>query len=101
MFALFQILMLIDGFFTWSLIGQGALALLIGRRRHDNLVYGLLARVNAPVLGLARALTPRFVDARFVGLIAVLLLIALRFVLYFVWYANGWIPTGVGQMPTG
>lgn len=96
MFTVFQLLMLVDGFFMWSLIGQGALALLIGQRRHNNIFYKFLARITRPVIVATRALMPRFIVDHHIGFIAVALLFILRFLIYFIWYSNGWIPQGVG-----
>lgn len=96
MFTIFQLLMLVDGFFMWSLIGQGVLALLAGQRRHNNVVYKFLTQINKPVIVATRAIMPKFVLDQHIGFIAVALLFILRFPIYFIWYANGWIPQGVG-----
>jgi len=44
-----------------ALLGQGLLALLAGKHRHNNVVYKLFQIVTAPAVRLARAITPRFV----------------------------------------
>ncbi len=41
------------------LLGQGLLALLAGSRRHTNTMYKLFVIVTAPVLKVARKITPR------------------------------------------
>lgn len=97
MFVVFQLLMLVDGFFMWSLIGQGALVLLAGQRRHHNIFYQFLARINKPVLSVTRAIMPRFILDQHIGFVAVILLLIIRLPIYFIWYANGWIPQGVGS----
>lgn len=99
MFTVFQILMLIDGFFMWSLIGQGLLGLLIGRRRETNFFYRFLSQITRPAIVATRFLMPKVIPDQHIGLIAVGLLLLLRFLLYFVWYASGWIPQGVGEPP--
>lgn len=49
----------------YALLGQGLLALLAGEQRHANLFYKILVIVTAPVIRLARLLTPRTIaDAR-------------------------------------
>ncbi|MBI3140517.1 MAG: hypothetical protein HYZ19_01475 [Rhodocyclales bacterium] len=99
MFTVFQILMLVDGFFMWSLIGQGLLGLLIGRNRHNNFFYKFLSQVTRPAIVATRFIVPKAVGNEYMGFIAVGLLVLLRFALYFVWYANGWIPLGVSDVP--
>lgn len=45
----------------FALLGQGLLALLAGKRRHDNFVYKLFVAVTSPVLRLVRVITPRVI----------------------------------------
>jgi uncharacterized protein YggT (Ycf19 family) len=96
MFTVFQVMMLIDGFFMWSLIGQGVLALLAGQQRHGNVIYRFLGQITRPVIAATRLIIPRIVSDRHLGALAVVLLVLIRFVLYIIWYANGWIPHGIG-----
>ncbi len=44
-----------------ALLGQGLLALLAGKYRHDNLVYKLFQIVTGPAVRAVRAITPRFI----------------------------------------
>jgi len=45
----------------FALLGQGALALLAGQRRHDNLFYKILQIITAPAIRLTRLITPRII----------------------------------------
>ncbi len=45
----------------FSLLGQGILALLAGKHRHDNLFYKILQSVTAPVVKAVRSITPRLI----------------------------------------
>lgn len=45
----------------FALLGQGMLALLAGKHRHDNLFYKILQVVTRPAIRLVRAVTPRLV----------------------------------------
>jgi uncharacterized protein YggT (Ycf19 family) len=92
-FRVFQILILIVGFMTWTLVGQGALALLIWPNRRQNAIYRLFSAITWPAWRVARALSPRFVSDAQAGFVAFLLLILLRFGLYFFFYSQGWIPS--------
>jgi uncharacterized protein YggT (Ycf19 family) len=56
------------------LIGQGALALLIGCRRQDNPVYRLFVLATRPVLGLLRRVVPRQIIDRHLPVVAFFLL---------------------------
>ncbi|MBA3478350.1 MAG: hypothetical protein H0T52_08135 [Lautropia sp.] len=57
-----------------ALIGQFLLGLLIGRKRDDNMFYGVLEVLTRPFVKLARLGTPRLVLDRHVPLAAFLLL---------------------------
>lgn len=60
-----------------TLLGQAALYLLAGRRRHDNLIYGVFNQVGSRVLRAFRRLMPAFVHDRllpFVSMFSLLLL---------------------------
>ena len=61
----------------YALLGQGLLALLAGEQRHANLFYTILQTVTAPVIRLARLLTPRFVADSRVPILAFFLLFSL------------------------
>lgn len=43
----------------FALLGQGALALLAGRHRHDNHFYKILETVTRPAIRAVRCMTPR------------------------------------------
>lgn len=58
-----------------ALLGQGLLALLVGRTRAQNPVYRLLQILTSPVLRLTRLLLPRQVLDRHLPLAAVALLL--------------------------
>ena len=45
----------------FALLGQGALAVLAGKYREQNLFYRVLRIVTAPVVRAVRFITPRFV----------------------------------------
>ena len=66
-----------------TLIGQAALYLLAGSRRHGNLIYGAFNQVGARVFRLFRYVTPRFVPDRLLPFVAFLglLLIELVFII--------------------
>ena len=42
-----------------ALLGQGLLALLVGERRHANLIYRLLQTVSSPFVKGVRVLVPK------------------------------------------
>jgi uncharacterized protein YggT (Ycf19 family) len=44
-----------------ALLGQGLLALLAGKYRHDNAVYKLFQIITKPAVRMVRAVTPRFI----------------------------------------
>jgi uncharacterized protein YggT (Ycf19 family) len=93
MFRVFQILILIVGFVTWTLVGQGVLAALIWPNRHQNAIYRMFSAITWPAWRVARAISPRFVSDAQTGFVALLLLILLRFGLYMLFYSQGWIPS--------
>ncbi len=64
----------------YALIGQGVLYVFAGASRHKNFVYQLFVAVTRPVLRAARWLTPRFIDDRFIGLVAF-------FLVFWLWIA--------------
>jgi len=66
------------------LIGQGILALLAGRRRHDNGVYKLFVLVTRPVLKLVRYIAPPQILDRHLPFVAF-------FVLFWCWIGLAWL----------
>ena len=66
------------------LLGQGLLALLAGRRRHDNMVYKLFVIVTGPVVKTVRRLTPRQIIDKHVPFIAFA-------VLFWLWIVLAWL----------
>jgi len=66
------------------LLGQGLLALLAGRRRHDNTIYKLFLIVTSPVLKAARRITPRQIIDRHLPFVAFA-------VLFWIWIALAWL----------
>lgn len=68
----------------WGLIGRGVLALLAGRRRHENLFYQIFEIVTRPVLRLTRLITPRVVIDAHVPLVAF-------FLLLWLWLGLAWV----------
>lgn len=64
----------------YALIGQGALALLAGKYRHDNLFYKILKVVTDPVVKLVRFITPRFILDAHVPMVTF-------FLLFWLWLA--------------
>jgi hypothetical protein len=61
----------------FSLLGQGALAFLVGKRRHSNPFYKILAIITAPVLQVVRYIAPRRLRDPFIPPLAFLLLFSL------------------------
>ncbi len=64
-----------------TLMGQAALYVLAGRRRHDNLVYGAFNIMGARVFRLFRLITPPIVLDRHIPLIAAFWLLLIEFLL--------------------
>lgn len=58
----------------FALIGQGALFLLAGAKREQNLFYLILKTIASPAMRFTRWISPRFVVDQHVGWIALLLL---------------------------
>ncbi len=67
----------------FALLGQGALAVLAGKRRQDNFAYRIFQIVTAPAIRLVRAITPRFIIDAHVPLVAFFLLLWLWIALAF------------------
>lgn len=100
MFKLFQVITFVLAFFTWNLLGQGVLYLILGQRSRDNAIYKLIATISSPVIKLTRLLMPRFIIDAHIGFIAFLLLIALRIGVYMLFYSQGWLPANLTAGPT-
>ncbi|MBK6743829.1 MAG: hypothetical protein IPG66_12995 [Hydrogenophilales bacterium] len=64
-----------------ALLGQGALALLAGKYRHQNIFYKLFQIVTAPVVKAVRYITPRFVIDAHIPMLTFFLLFWLWIVL--------------------
>lgn len=62
----------------YALLGQGAVAILAGRSRDENVVYRLLKSVSAPAVNVVRVITPRVVINRHIPFITF-------FVLFWLW----------------
>lgn len=75
--SILRVLVEVAGF---ALLGQGVLALLAGKHRHDNLFYKILQTVTAPVVKAVRAVTPRFILDAHVPLVSF-------FLLFWLWIA--------------
>lgn len=63
-----------------ALLGQGVLALLAGKYRHENLFYRVFQIVTRPVIKAARFITPRFIIDAHVPFLAF-------FLLFWLWIA--------------
>ena len=77
-----------------TLIGQAALWLLAGSRRHDNLIYGAFNLVGSRVFRLFRRVTPAIVLDRHIPWIAAfwLLLIELLLIIAKIWLVTELAP---------
>jgi len=62
-----------------ALLGQGLLALLVGRKREGNLFYQVLAILTRPFIRATRFITPGFVIDRHVPYVTFLLLVVVWF----------------------
>ena len=58
----------------FALLGQGVLAVLAGKYRHDNIFYKILQTVTQPVIRAVRFITPRVVIDAHVPMLAFFLL---------------------------
>lgn len=92
MFTLYQVISLILGFWTWNLIGQGALFVLAGSKREQNAIYRLMRALNVPMVWVARRVTFGFIPEAHLGLVALFLVLLARAVTYSLFYSQGWIP---------
>jgi len=69
--SVLRVLVEVAGF---ALLGQGALALLAGKSRHDNLFYKILQTITRPVVKAVRFVTPRFIIDTHVPMVSFFLL---------------------------
>lgn len=76
--SVLRVLVEVAGF---ALLGQGVLALLAGKSRHENLFYKILKTITGPVVKAVRFITPRFVIDAHVPMLAFFLLFWLWIVL--------------------
>ncbi len=74
-------------FFFWLIIGRFVLGLLVGERR--NFFAEMLRRGTDPLFCLVRRVTPSAVGDRFIPVVSLLLLVALRLVLLPLLLARG------------
>jgi uncharacterized protein YggT (Ycf19 family) len=58
-----------------ALLGQGLLALLAGKYRHNNVIYKLFQIVTGPAVKLVRAVTPRFIIDAHIPMVTFFLLL--------------------------
>lgn len=75
--SVLRVLVEVAGF---ALLGQGVLALLAGKHRHDNLFYKILQTITAPVVKAVRFITPRFIIDAHVPMVTF-------FLLFWLWIA--------------
>lgn len=66
-----------------ALLGQGAVALLAGARRHTNPIYQLFAIITKPVLRVVRFVTPKPVMDKHLPFVAF-------FLLFWLWIFLAW-----------
>ena len=68
----------------FALIGQGLLALLAGKQRHDNIFYRILATITRPPLRATRLIAPRVIVDAHIPLLAF-------FLLFWLWIALAYV----------
>lgn len=90
-YVVLQIVMLIDGFFTWTLVGQGLLALMAGSQRNENFVYRFFVTLTLPVTTPTRWILPSGVSGFTIGAVTVFWLLALRLAVYMAFHYFGLI----------
>lgn len=76
--SVLRVLVEVAGF---ALLGQGVLALLAGKHRHNNLFYKILQTVTAPVVKAVRRVTPRVILDAHVPMVTFFLLFWLWIIL--------------------
>ena len=64
-----------------AFLGQGVLWVIAGSKRDKNVVYNLFRIITSPVTMVTRAITPRVILDRHIGLVAFFLLMVLWVVL--------------------
>ena len=90
-FKVFQVIQILLGFYTWTLIGQGVLFLFTGANS-PNFIARLFRQINFPVTWLTRRLAPRVISDRHIPLLAFMLVIVLRVLTYILFFRAGLIP---------
>jgi hypothetical protein len=60
---------------AFSMLGQGILYLIAGKRRETNFVYRMFTAITRPVMRFARMIMPRFVLDRHIWMVAVLIVL--------------------------
>ncbi|MBF0291702.1 MAG: YggT family protein [Nitrospinae bacterium] len=88
-YIVLQVAMLVDGFFTWTLVGQGLLALMAGSQRNENFVYRFFVTLTLPVTKPTRWILPSGASGFTIGAVTVLWLLALRLVVYMAFHYFG------------
>jgi hypothetical protein len=78
MFQLVVMLKAINEVALMAFLGQGALFVLAGERRHTNVVYTLLKTVTAPIFKATRFVAPRFVVDAHIGFLAFFFLLVIE-----------------------
>lgn len=78
MLALVTILKGLNEIILLTMIGQGALYLLAGRSREQNLIYGVFQIITRPVCRFFRKITPRLVLDHHVPFVAFFWLLLLE-----------------------
>ena len=81
MFQLVAILKGINEVALMALIGQGALFVLAGTKRDQNIVYIMFKTIAAPVMKLTRLVAPRFIVDQHIGFLALFFLLLLEAIL--------------------
>lgn len=75
MYQLVIILKAINEIALLSLLAQGILFLFAGAKRDSNPIYFIFKTITAPIMKLARLISPRFVLDQHVGFVALFLLL--------------------------
>jgi hypothetical protein len=88
LFLLLSILRALVEVAMLSLLGQGAVAVLAGRRREANPIYQLFRLVTRPVIAALRFVVPRLVIDRHLPVVAF-------FVLFWLWILLAYLKTQV------
>lgn len=61
-----------------ALLGQGALFILAGARRENNVVYSMLKTVTSPIMKATRWIAPRFVVDQHIGFLTLFFLLLIE-----------------------